>query len=261
MLKHKRLPNEFWAEAVATAVHILNVSPTKALTNVTPHEAWSGIKPSVGYFRVFGCIGYVFIEQHKRSKLDDKSLKHIFIGYCHQTKGYRLYNPMNGKFAVSRNVKFDEKSRWIWDDEKKESEVSEMIKPIEEDVEDESMSDEDDRNEVQERPLRVYIRRNRNQVSDVPERRTRTVEDLYNSTQVLLVVDPECYEDAASEKEWKVAMKEEIEAIERNKTWSLVEVPRDRNVIGVKWVFRTKIGPDGGIIKHKARLVAKGYKQ
>lgn len=111
MLKHKRLPNEFWAEAVATAVHILNVSPTKALTNVTPHEAWSGIKPSVGHFRVFGCIGYVFIEQHKRSKLDDKSLKHIFIGYYHQTKGYRLYNPMNGKFVVSRNVRFDEKSR------------------------------------------------------------------------------------------------------------------------------------------------------
>jgi Reverse transcriptase (RNA-dependent DNA polymerase)/gag-polypeptide of LTR copia-type/Integrase core domain/GAG-pre-integrase domain/Domain of unknown function (DUF4219)/Zinc knuckle len=261
MLKYKRLPNRFWAEAVATAVYILNVSPTKALIDITPFEAWTGSKPSVSHLRIFGCIGYGFVEQHKRSKLDDKSIKYIFIGYCLQTKGYRLFDPLSEKVVVSRNVKFDEKARWIWDDVKEKSEENEVVETIEEDDESESESDEEERNEVEQTPVRVYMRRNRSQFSDVAGRKTRTLDDLYNATQMILVVDPENYEEAVIEEEWRVAMKEEIDSIERNQTWSLVEAPKGKNVVGVKWVFRTKFGPDGEIIKHKARLVVKGYKQ
>ena len=35
-------------------------------------------------------------------------------------------------------------------------------------------------------------------------------------------------------------MNEEIEQIERNETWSLVLRPRDKNVIGTKWVYRKR---------------------
>ncbi|PKI26448.1 hypothetical protein CRG98_048863, partial [Punica granatum] len=56
-------------------------------------------------------------------------------------------------------------------------------------------------------------------------------------------------------------MKEELAVIEKNQTWELVEKPTNRRVIGVKWVFRTKLNPDGSINKHKARLVVKGYAQ
>lgn len=38
-------------------------------------------------------------------------------------------------------------------------------------------------------------------------------------------------------------------------------MPKDRKVIGVKWVFKIKFNPDGSICKHKARLVVKGYAQ
>eukprot|EP00253_Pinus_taeda_P004819 PITA_04819 len=55
-------------------------------------------------------------------------------------------------------------------------------------------------------------------------------------------------------------MDEEINAIERNKTWDLVELPKGKEVIGVKWVYKTKSNADGKI-EHKARLVFKGYKQ
>jgi hypothetical protein len=41
MLHSKGLPTELWAEAVATAVLLKNISPTKALPNITPAEAWS----------------------------------------------------------------------------------------------------------------------------------------------------------------------------------------------------------------------------
>lgn len=49
--------------------------------------------------------------------------------------------------------------------------------------------------------------------------------------------------------------------IRKYKTWELVERPKDRKVIGVRWVFRTKLNADGSINKHKARLVVKGYAQ
>ncbi|CAL9020712.1 unnamed protein product, partial [Prunus brigantina] len=46
MMNEKGLPKHFWAEAVFTAVYILNRSPTKVVKNKTPFEAWSGFKPS-----------------------------------------------------------------------------------------------------------------------------------------------------------------------------------------------------------------------
>ena len=49
--------------------------------------------------------------------------------------------------------------------------------------------------------------------------------------------------------------------IEKNNTWQLVDRPKARNVIGVKWIFMTKLNPNGSIYKHKARLVVKGYSQ
>ena len=56
-------------------------------------------------------------------------------------------------------------------------------------------------------------------------------------------------------------MKEELEMIEKNNTWELVERPTDKPVIGVKWVYKTKLHLDGTIQKHKARLIAKEYAQ
>ena len=56
-------------------------------------------------------------------------------------------------------------------------------------------------------------------------------------------------------------MDEEMNAIERNKTWDLVDLPKGKDVIGVKWVYKTKCNAEGKIERHKARLVVKGYKQ
>lgn len=53
----------------------------------------------------------------------------------------------------------------------------------------------------------------------------------------------------------------EIEAIERNETWELVNLPKGMKKIGVKWVFKTKLNENGEVDKCKARLVVKGYAQ
>lgn len=67
--------------------------------------------------------------------------------------------------------------------------------------------------------------------------------------------------DALENESWIEAMNEEIEQIEKNKTWTLVPRPKDKNVIGTKWVFRNKLNEDGQVSRNKARLVCKGYSQ
>ena len=56
-------------------------------------------------------------------------------------------------------------------------------------------------------------------------------------------------------------MNEELDQIEKNDTWELVPRPKDKNVIGTKWVFRNKLNEDRHVTKNKARLVCKGYAQ
>eukprot|EP00250_Pteridium_aquilinum_P035210 c8880_g1_i1 orf=240-689(+) len=66
MLEHKELPTKFWAEVVATTIHILNWSPIASVPRKTPYEAHFGKKPNVTHFHVFGCDAYVHVPKNKR---------------------------------------------------------------------------------------------------------------------------------------------------------------------------------------------------
>ena len=56
-------------------------------------------------------------------------------------------------------------------------------------------------------------------------------------------------------------MDEEIECIEKNQTWELVDVPKDKDVISVKWIYKRKQDADGNVQNHKARMVARVFTQ
>jgi hypothetical protein len=56
-------------------------------------------------------------------------------------------------------------------------------------------------------------------------------------------------------------MREEMDSIISNKTWSLCDLPKGHKYIGLKWVYKLKRDSSGVVVKHKARLVAKGYVQ
>ncbi|RDX94311.1 hypothetical protein CR513_23322, partial [Mucuna pruriens] len=53
-------------------------------------------------------IAYAHVPNQGRSKLHDRSMKIVFIGYDANSKGYKLYNPNNGKIIISKDVEFDE---------------------------------------------------------------------------------------------------------------------------------------------------------
>lgn len=75
------------------------------------------------------------------------------------------------------------------------------------------------------------------------------------------IEEPTCYEEVAKEEGWIIAMNEEIKMIKNNGTWDLVPRPKERNVIGLKQVYRAKLNLDSSLNKLKARLVVKGYTQ
>jgi hypothetical protein len=80
MLNEKNLPNYSWAEAVATGVYIMNRTPTTVVHGMTLEKKFTCKKPDVSHLRVFGYITYVHVPNEKRSKLDPKAGKCIFIG-------------------------------------------------------------------------------------------------------------------------------------------------------------------------------------
>lgn len=105
MLQDAGLEKKFWAEAVNAAVYLKNRSPTKAVMGVVPEEKWTSKKVDVKHIRVFGCVAYALEENRK--KLDSKSRKCIFVGYCEDSKGYRLIDPSCPKKCIkARHVTF-----------------------------------------------------------------------------------------------------------------------------------------------------------
>jgi hypothetical protein len=112
MLKSKDMPNEFWTEAVDCVIYLLNRCKTSSLENITPQEAWSDLKSTVSHLKVFGSVAYVHIPDQRRVKLDDKSLKLIYVGYDERSKTYKLFDPTNKKIHISRDVQVNDEAMW-----------------------------------------------------------------------------------------------------------------------------------------------------
>lgn len=89
--------------------------------------------------------------------------------------------------------------------------------------------------------------------------------DIYEDYSEFLFLnddkEPTSYSTEKGIVEWEESMKSELSVIEKNKTWKLLELPKGRKLIGLKWDFKIKRDPNGNILKHKARLVAKGFVQ
>lgn len=56
-------------------------------------------------------------------------------------------------------------------------------------------------------------------------------------------------------------MKQEYDALIKNNTWELVELPLGKYMIGTMWIYKTKDKDNGSIDRYKAHLIAKGYAQ
>jgi len=73
--------------------------------------------------------------------------------------------------------------------------------------------------------------------------------------------EPTGYAEAKGDPAWEAAMKQELQAVEKNKTWELVQLPAGHRPISLKWVYKLKKDEKGMVTRHKARLVARGFVQ
>lgn len=73
--------------------------------------------------------------------------------------------------------------------------------------------------------------------------------------------EPKTIEEAPKDPNWIIAMQEELNQFTRNEVWELIDWPKYQNVIGTKWIFKSKKDENDVIVMNKVRLVAKGYCQ
>ena len=260
MLSDANLPHTFWAEALSTAVYLRNRSPTKAVSGKTPYEAWMGKKPSVSHLRVFGCRAFAHVPKDERGKLDQKAKSCILVGYGEETKGYRLYDANKKKVILSRDVIFNEDEFGFGRDLEEDQQYLDLDFLNEADT----MSYPEVTNHPSPQPAAIQ---------PVPEQqpvrrsgRKSHFPDYYGVRiySNLSQTDPNTVKEVLSTPEkdrWLDAMENEMNSLEHNDVWDLVELPKGHSAVGSKWVFKTKTDANGHVERYKARLVAQGFSQ
>ena len=81
------------------------------------------------------------------------------------------------------------------------------------------------------------------------------------TTEISKLVIPRSIKEALDDQIWRFAVFEEMEALWKNDTWDVVKLPREKKIVGCKWVFVVKSKADGTVKRYKAILVAKGFTQ
>ncbi|GJR62913.1 putative RNA-directed DNA polymerase [Tanacetum coccineum] len=241
-----------------SATRILNMVPTKKVDK-TPYELWYGKVPNLSYLNVWGCEALV--KRDTSDKLQQRSVKCIFIRYPKETMDCYFYFPPENKIVVARYVEFFEKNLIT-------QEVSGRDIDLEE-IQDEDTSPSKITSEIPmevegfEPPQEEDIPICRSERTHrAPNRLSLNVEAEEHSPGDLN--EPTSYKsmmlDSESNK-WIDAMNAEIQSMMDNMVWVLVDLPPGRKTVRSKWIFKKKTDMDDIIHTYKARLIAKGYTQ
>lgn len=84
---------------------------------------------------------------------------------------------------------------------------------------------------------------------------------LVTKLRLAIAHEPSTYKQVLSDERWRRSMSTEIDGQIANHTWDLVPPSPHQNVVGCRWVFKTKLLSTGALDKYKSRLVAKGFHQ
>ncbi|GKA18971.1 retrotransposon protein, putative, ty1-copia subclass [Tanacetum coccineum] len=223
-----------------SAVRILNMVPTKKVDK-TPYEIWHGKVPNLSYLKVWGCEAYV--KRDSADKLQQRSVKCIFVGYPKETMGYYFYFPPENKVIVTRYGDFLEDDHMDTLPSENTSEI-----PVEPDS-------------LGPPPELIPVR--------MSERTTRAPNRLCLNMEVEDDVvgdlgEPANYKAAMLDPNkviWQGAMDEEMNSMKVNEVWIKVDPPPNAKIVRSKWLFKKKTNMDGEVHTYKARLVAIGFTQ
>ncbi|GJU00424.1 zinc finger, CCHC-type containing protein [Tanacetum coccineum] len=189
-------------EAVTYSVYVLNRAHTKALKESTPYKMWTGRKPHVDHLR---------------------------------------------EDLLSRDVVFEEPQAWMWENSTKIKETPGMSFTVKGFNLDELYIDED------ESKLRTPQQGVGSPQSDsnwtensqpIDSQPIDSHSSPVNPPEIdeLMMIrndeEPVSYTEVSKKREWVKAMDAKLSSIEKNKTWNLVDLPKNRKAIGLKWVYK-----------------------
>ena len=235
------LPLFLWAEAMNTAVHVINKTGPTRQDKKTPYELWYGKPPDVEKFRVFGTECFAHIPAERRRKLDKKTNKGYLVGYLDDGRGYRVYVPTVRNVILSRDVIF-----------KPELETGKCVNlSLPKIVEREDVYAQSDRackyESAESEPEKQPFITSEN-VRQLRDRGKIKRTDFYGSpvTYVAEKLPVDFNEAMRSEKKelWETVMNDEMKSHYENKTWILVEKPKDQKILSNRWVLTVKLNPD-----------------
>lgn len=116
-------------------------------------------------------------------------------------------------------------------------------------------------NRISPPKVRPVIPRN---VKSTYKRTMLAVTDCDQDELITAYDEPKTFQQAVNSDDadkWFEAINNELNAHQKNGTWTIVPKPAGVNEISSKWIFKVKYGTDGKIDRFKARLVARGFSQ
>uniref|UniRef100_A0ACD5Y480 Uncharacterized protein n=1 Tax=Avena sativa TaxID=4498 RepID=A0ACD5Y480_AVESA len=264
MLSNAGMHRRFWAEAANTACYLINRSPSIPLEKKTPIEVWSGSPADYSQLRVFGCTAYAHVDN---GKLEPRAVKCIFLGYGSGVKAYKLWNPETKRILLSRNVVFNESVMYhdslpsdpspvAIGEEGVRVQVEHLQKTVDNNaVVDDTHEENIDDDVVQHSPTVLQqpqesIAADRPRRNIVPPRRLIEECNLVHyafscAEQVENDSEPATYNEAIASvdrEKWVSAMQEEMQSLEKNGTWDVVRLPKQKKAVRCKWIFKKKEG-------------------
>ncbi|KAL2235920.1 UNVERIFIED_CONTAM: hypothetical protein Sindi_1324200 [Sesamum indicum] len=226
-----------------------NRLPAQNLDWKSPYELLYNRKPMYDHIRVFGCLFYITNVLPFKRKFEPKAQKCIFLGYVQGMKGYKVMDLTTGNIHVSRDIVFHEDSFPFEDTVEVENkdivcplpiitEHNEINNDSETDIVPTAASQEQETDDLAPRRSTRLVRKpvwtkdyeccN----ADDPTNLQMTPAHSCFVGNVSNLQEPKSYMKAQDNPRWKQAMKEEINALERNKTWRLTDLPQNKKVIG-----------------------------
>lgn len=225
----------------------------------------------------------------------------FFFCYCHNKKGYKLLNLNNSGVFESRDVRFYEgiypyklfqlsrkencresipqMSSLDYDVLQERTHTNQNVhenSDVSQNVPEETHENQDEENEIpvvrhssrHHHPpnwMKDYYTFNVAQIEPLKVKEVGQAEisdefSCFMSTHVNQF-EPQNFKEAVKHKKWVEAMNEELEALESNDTWEITQLPKGKQAIGSKWIYRIKYKPNGEIDRYKARLVVLGNRQ
>nr|CAN81557.1 hypothetical protein VITISV_010784 [Vitis vinifera] len=129
-----KTPISYWGEAITSATYLINLVPCGSINFQTPLQALTNavVAPIVPNLppRVFGCVAFVHLHKHQRTKLTSHALQCVFVGYALHKKGYRCYHPPTRQMYITMDVVFHEDSMYFSSESELQGEYHKEIQTL-----------------------------------------------------------------------------------------------------------------------------------